>query len=75
MTFLDLTRVQAGARDIDFAAGLAAFGRWLLRVLVFLVAFLPYSIAWTVTMVVRIAIAAAREGSRAASAQLGAGGS
>lgn len=73
MSVLDV--IQANAREVDFRAGLATAGRWLVRLLVFLVAFLPYSIAWTVTMVVKIAIAAAREGSKAASAQLGAGGS
>lgn len=72
---MSIAQIQASAQDIDFRAGLAALGRWLVRLLVFLVAFLPYSAAWLVTMVVRIGIAAAREGSRAASAQLGAGGS
>lgn len=72
---MSIAQIQASAQQIDLRAGLTAFGRWLVRLLVFLVAFLPYSIAWLVTMVVKVAIAAAREGSRDAAARLGSGGS
>lgn len=74
MSLLELSgRVSSGAVDIDFRKAAAAVGRFLLRLLVFLIAMVPYAVAWSITMFVRIVISSFREGARAANAQLGAG--
>lgn len=74
MTILDIARVQAGAQQVD----LAKAARWLLafltKVLIVLIAVVPFAVAWSLTMVVKIAIAASQEGVRSASAQLARGG-
>lgn len=74
MTMLEWNaRIQAGTAQVDFRKALAWLGRALLTVLVFVVSLVPFSVAWLVTMVVKLSVAAAREGVRTASGQLGGG--
>lgn len=75
MSILELSgRVSANATDIDFAKAARWLLAFLVKVLVVLIAAVPFTIAWSVTMVVKIAIAASQEGVRSASAQLARGG-
>lgn len=74
MSVLELsTRVQLGAQQVDFRKAFARLGRLLITLLVFAVSVIPFCTAWLVTMVVKLSIAAAREGARSAASQLGGG--
>ena len=74
MTTLDAMRERATA-PVDFQAWLMGLRKFLLGLLVVLIAGVPFAVAWSVTMVARLWVAAVREGVRQASRQIGPEGS
>lgn len=74
VTVFDVARVSASAQAVDFGKVFRALLAFLVKALVVLIAAAPFAVAWSVTMVVKIAIAGAQEGVRSASAQLASGG-
>lgn len=74
MSIFELTdRVSSSAADIDFGKAAATAGRFLLRLLVFLIAMVPFAVGWSLVMLARVVVSAFREGARTANAQLGSG--